>query len=313
MNDIEKRQNESFSVELISSFRQKYSNIKFISSLQLWLVVYFSIFLAVLTSILNSSAIMTFFGWSAVDISNYVALYCLLITFIDSLSLTKWIDEGKELAARLQEKFDCYVYSMPWNNILCEDEPSIESVHQLNKEFTSKPKNDINTLLDWYNPKVGSVELSRGVLLCQRMNLNWDKNLRETVNKRVQLLSAIWFVFLVTLSLVNGITLMSFIISVLVPFVPVFVFSYKLIQDNQRSIANLLRYKGELNKVWVESSGSNSIIIDQTMLRNIQNEIYIHRKSNRPISDKFYWKTKQENEDEALFAIDKLISNLQDN
>jgi len=37
----------------------------------------------------------------------------------------------------------------------------------------------------------------------------------------------------------------------------------------------------------------------------------MHRKSNRPISDKFYWKTKQENEDEAHFAIDKLISDLQ--
>ena len=311
MNDIEKRQNESFSVELISSFRQKYSDIKFISGLQLWLVVYFSIFLTVLTSILNSSAIMTFFGWSTVDISNYVALYCLLITFIDSLSLTKWIDEGKELAARLQEKFDCYVYSMPWNNILCDEEPSIESVHKLNKKFTSNLKNKVNKLLDWYNPKVATVELSRGVLLCQRMNLNWDKNLRDTVNRRVKLFTTIWFGLLVIMSLVNGITLMSFVISVLVPFVPVFAFSYKLIQDNQRSIANLLRYKGELNRVWTESINSSSQVIEQSMLRNIQNEIYIHRKSNRPISDKFYWKTKQDNEDEAQFSIDKLISDLQ--
>ena len=313
MNDIEKRQNESFSVELISSFRQKYSDVKFLSSVQLWFVVYISISLTVLTAILNSSTFMTYFGWNTVDISMFVALYCLLITFVDSLSLTKWIDEGKELAARLQEKFDCYVYSMFWNNILCDEEPSIEVVHQLNQRFLSKPKNDVSKLLDWYNPKVGSIELGRGVLLCQRMNLNWDKNLRETVNRRVQLLSAIWFVILVVLSLVNGITLMTFIISVLVPFVPVFVFSYKLVQDNKRSIANLLRYKGELNKVWAESTGSSSRVIDQSMLRNIQNEIYIHRKSNRPISDKFYWKTKQENEDEALFTIDKLISNLQDN
>ena len=313
MNDIEKRQNESFSVELISSFRQKYSDVKFLSSVRLWFVVYISISITVLTAILNSSTFMTYFGWNTVDISMFVALYCLLITFVDSLSLTKWIDEGKELAARLQEKFDCYVYSMFWNNILCDEEPSIEVVHQLNQRFLSKPKNDVSKLLDWYNPKVGSIELGRGVLLCQRMNLNWDKNLRETVNRRVQLLSAIWFVILVVLSLVNGITLMTFIISVLVPFVPVFVFSYKLVQDNKRSIANLLRYKGELNKVWAESTGSSSRVIDQSMLRNIQNEIYIHRKSNRPISDKFYWKTKQENEDEALFTIDKLISNLQDN
>jgi hypothetical protein len=311
MNDINNKQNENFSITLIASFRQKYTDVKRVAKLQLWLVVYFSVFLTVMGALLKNTALMQDLNFEPQDISLFIAMYCLLITFLDTLFFSKWIDDGKELAAKLQEKFDCYVYSMPWNGILCGDEPSIETIHKLNKKFLSNSKNKPNDLNDWYNTKVSSVDIEIGVLLCQRMSLNWDKNLRTSVNSRVTIFALLWFAVLFLLSVVNKWTVASFVIDVLIPFVPVFVFSHKLVKDNRASIDNLTRYKAELNNVWERSKDNTATCTILDDLRPIQNEIYTHRKMNRPVSDKFYWKTKHSNEDEAQFTIEQLISELE--
>jgi len=60
-------------------------------------------------ALLKNTALTQYLNFEPLDISPYIAMYCLLITFSDTLFLSKWIDGGKELAAKLQEKFDCYV------------------------------------------------------------------------------------------------------------------------------------------------------------------------------------------------------------
>ena len=84
--------------------------------------------------------------------------------------------------------------------------------------------------------------------------------------------------------------------------------SFFEISDNNKSIANLTRLKEVLESAWMDATGQGITI---AKLREVQNEIYQHRKTNRPISDRFYWKQKDEFEGDAQYSIEEMIAELE--
>lgn len=307
MNDIVDTQNQDTQKELLAAARQKYTEVKRTAKHQFYLAVCLPVFLTLLAATMKNTAIMQWAGISTYDISTWVALYCLCATFIDQIVFNRMIDNGKELAAQIQERFDTIVFSLPWNQVICGEKPSNEDVSQLLRRFKANPINKMEDLVDWYNPQIATLRKDRGILLSQRMNLYWDKSLREGANKQVIILTALWVGILVLGSLLYKLTLIDFIVAILIPVSPVVLFATKLVSDNRKSIATVSRVKGTIENSW-DNASQRGVEINE--LRAIQDRIFDHRKTNRPISDKLYWSKKSQYEDDAGYNIEKMIQEI---
>lgn len=306
-NDINCKQNQEQSIDMIAAFRQKYSDVKGLSLTQLFLSVWMPAILALIAITLKSSSITEQLGFSAVDISLYVSFYCVVIIFADLFLLTNLINEGKEVAARIQERFDTYVLDLPWNKTLAGAKPDMEDINILCRKFFESVENSKNNLVNWYNPKVSTVAHEKGVLLCQRMNLYWDKSLRESVNSRVKFVLIIWCLFILIIALYQDLSVGSLLLTAIIPLLPVLSYAARLIKENRTSIVTLTRLKDMLEEAW-DSAEKNALTIER--LREVQNEIYQHRKTNRPVSDRFYWKRKDKHEESSQYSIEKMIEEL---
>lgn len=306
-NDINYKQNQDQSIDMIAAFRQKYSDIKALGLIQLIISVWMPAILALIAITLKNSSITEQLGFSAVDISLYVSFYCVVTVFADLFLLTNLINEGKEVAAKIQERFDTYVLDLPWNKTLAGTKPDIEEINNLRRKFFQSVKNSKNNLVNWYNPKVSTVTHEKGVLLCQRMNLYWDKSLRESVNSRVKTMLIIWCFFLFSIALHQELAVSSLLLTAIIPLLPVLSYAARLIKDNKASIVTLTHLKASLEGAW-DNVKKDTLTID--ILREVQNEIYQHRKNNRPVSDRFYWKQKDAHEESSQYSIEKMISDL---
>jgi ABC-type multidrug transport system fused ATPase/permease subunit len=306
-NDISIKQNQETSISMIAAFRQKYADVKRLSFVQTVLSVWLPIFLVLLALALNSQKLTASLGIAQVDIAVYVSFYCVVIALTDLIIFSKFIEDGKELAAKIQERFDTNVLGLPWNSTLVGPKPDAEVIYRLKNDFLNNKQNKRNDLVDWYNPKVESVSHDVGVLLCQRMNLYWDKSLRQIVNDRVFIALVFWSIFTLTVALNQDLSLQTLFLSVICPLLPILSYSIKLIIDNKKSISTLSRLKDMLEEAFAEASSQK---LTNEKLREVQNEIYQHRKTNRPISDRFYWKLKSDYEDDAQYSIEQSIAQI---
>ncbi|ALS99773.1 S-4TM family putative pore-forming effector [Lacimicrobium alkaliphilum] len=307
-NDINRNQNIERSINMIAAFRQKYSEVKRLGFIQVLMSVWIPIFLALLALALKSQIITGMLGISHRDISVYVSIYCVFIALADLFLFNRLIDSGKELAAKIQEQFDTSVFGMPWNTTLAGIKPDDEIINSLKNKFYRVNSNKREHLTNWYNPKVADVDKNKGVLLCQRMNLYWDKAIRETVNERTLISLVCWCTFVLVVALIQDLSLQTFLLTAVCPLIPILIYSLKLITDNRKSITTLTRLKEVLESTWMDATNRHLTL---AKLREVQNEIYQHRKTNRPISDRFYWKRKDDFENDAQYSIEQMIDEIE--
>ncbi|WP_455580782.1 S-4TM family putative pore-forming effector, partial [Dysosmobacter sp.] len=85
----------------------------------------------------------------------------------------------KELAASIQQKFDIYVYTMPWDNrIFGKNKNLNQKIAEYSKKLLSNAK-EKQMLYNWYASPVDEKELYDGILSCQRENYSWDVGIRK--------------------------------------------------------------------------------------------------------------------------------------
>ncbi|MCF2948795.1 S-4TM family putative pore-forming effector [Paraglaciecola aquimarina] len=307
-NEINSMQNYDSSINMIAAFRQKYSDVKQLSFIQMLMSVWMPIVLALFALALKSQLIVGFLGIPQLDVTIYVSFYCIVIALADLFLFNSFIETGKELAAKIQELFDTNVLGLPWNITLAGPKPDGEVIYNLKNTFYKVKCNKREHLINWYNPKVANVSHNKAVLLCQRMNLYWDKSLRETVNQRVFISLLCWCVFIMIIALNHDLSLRTLLLTVICPLLPILSYSIKLISDNRKSISTMTRLKELLESAWADAANQELTI---EKLREVQNEIYQHRKTNRPISDRFYWKRKDDFEGDAEYSIEQMITDIE--
>ena len=116
-----------------------------------------------------------------------------------------------------------------------------------------------------------------------------------------------WCAFVLTVSINQDLSLRTLLLTVICPLLPILSYSIKLISDNRKSISTLSKLKDLLESALYEATNQGLTV---EKLREVQNEIYQHRKTNRPISDRFYWKRKSSYEDDAQYSIEQLIAQI---
>ena len=158
------RQQESDFYQLVAAQRQKYDDYK------LWR----GIWIAATTTLALGGTLL-------VAISNpftpIVALVSTMI-LIGEYSILRLIIEQRKEAARIQEKYDCELLRIPWNETFAQ-RPDTEGITAAaNKRIAKVDKKEEKGLREWYPKNSADRPLRKARILCQKVNLWWDSKLR---------------------------------------------------------------------------------------------------------------------------------------
>lgn len=277
-NVIVKRQNEEKCICYLAAQRQLYNEAKRLDNIEILFSVFLPLFFAALQSIIS--------GNTYLNATSYVLS---IVSMVISLLFGSYIDRKKEIAAEIQQHFDLYVYQMPWDNkLFCLQRNVTHVVAEKAKLLLKNPK-EHERLTNWYTTATETVDLKKGILMCQKENYNWDVNLR----KRFRRLSVIIIIILIILIFLIGIIKNETVVMLLCRFafiIPMLQWLFETVKQLNKDIKNL----EELDSL-ISSSEPKSM--DE--LHMIQSKIYIHRKSCYTIPNKFYDRYKNNDEDVA--------------
>ena len=307
-NGITNRQMFQNNLDRLTAQRVLYSSAKTVMGIQLILCVPVIILFSLSAQYLKSSCFVTQFNRPIIDISWIVAALGVSIALFDGLCLSPIIVKLKELAAKIQELFDCDVLHLDWNTIATGSKPNAEDIIE-NATKYKKIEPDFKSLQNWYARGIGEIELGVARILCQRSNIRWDIDLRKKVNVSLYILTTLTFIVLLLIGIIGEFNINKFIMVVIAPCLPIFQFSIRYVYFNKKAIVFLKNLKHEAEKAWNDASNSNlsNVQLEDTA-RKLQDMIYINRKTNPLIFDKIYslYKSKQENS--MNYSCDQMIS-----
>ncbi len=115
-NGINQRQNEEKCVAMLAAQRQLYNDAKKLD----WT----STVLSVLIPFLLSCILLFVSKDSPVGVISYIVS---IVSMIFSFCVSGHIKNEKRMAAFIQQKFDTYVYTMPWNRRIFGDDKNVSS------------------------------------------------------------------------------------------------------------------------------------------------------------------------------------------
>ncbi len=277
-NGIVERQNEEKSIYYLAAQRQLYNEVKKMDCIG----ILFSIVLP-----------LGFVGLQFI-ISDYTYLNTLsyilsIVSMFVSLLGGCYIEDKKKTAAEIQQYFDLYVYQMPWDNKLFGLKRNISNIVAEKAKVLLKNPKEHEQLTNWYTTVAGTVDLKKGISMCQKENYNWDVNLRKRF-RRLSITSIIRLTVLIFLiGIVNNETV-AMLLYRLAFVIPMFQWLGKTVIQLNKDIKNL----EELDDLI-----SSSELPSMDKLQEIQSKIYIQRKSCYTIPNKFYDRYKNNDEDVA--------------
>lgn len=277
-NGILTRQNEENSIAMLAAQRQLYRDAKWFNTLFIAFSVWIPFSLAVILLIVPENV-----KWQYA--SYIISIGSMAFSFV----VDKWIDEKKELAAFIQQKFDVYVYLMPWNDRIFGQNRNVNhKIVENSKKILSKQE-EKDSLYNWYTPAIDNKNLLEGILFCQKENYWWDVGLR----KRFRTISILMIIVLGMTVFMMGLLNNESVAQLLGRFA----FVVPMINW-------LLNTVKQLNKDIKSLNALDDIINDnkdKTMdgLQDIQRMIFEHRKGCYPIPDFIYKLFKDNDEDKA--------------
>ena len=286
MNRITQRQNEIKFIEYLKAQRVVYSQCKIY---QVFDVV--SVLMAIVLPII---------GMLNNNIVNYLGAFGVLWTII-YLITENYRKRKTEQGAKIQEQFDTELFEIPWNNILCKNKVNSDTQVDLATKYKG------NDLTNWYSLEVNSsVPKPIAIILCQRINFSWELKQRKRYVAFLLLLLVTYYGLFVVVFICKNIGFYD----ILLLIAPSLSFLIYCVQ-NSLSLKNHIKSKNEtleqIDKI-LDKYSENKEIPNESVLRQIQDVIYIERTVPEKIPDWFYKLSKSSNENRTDSIIKSLIS-----
>lgn len=278
-NDVNKRQNEAFSIDMLSAQRHYYSVAKWV----VYATVFFCVIVVASLSILNKV-------YSNEILRNTVLAYSI-IAFVLNGILTNKRNKLQILAARIQQMFDVRLFKLTWDNALCGTEPSVEDVERGKQERQEG-------LNDWYKDVPDDLPLDAITLVCLRMNVAYDQNMKRKLN------TLIYIVFFVVVFAIIGVsfqrTIWEMALYTLVPMLPVVKFFLDVKRRIDSDKERLIRLDVRINTLM--KNAIQGMGIDSAELQNINNLIFEHRRTSPLVPDWLYDLLRDREEKTAQYS-----------
>ena len=271
---IQEKQNLPESIAKLAAQRNLYRSAKLMRNVDILLALG-SVLLSVLGVIIN------------VDELSHVVNFVIAVTWFVSQCIIKDHElRLKTEAATIQEDFDCTVLDLPWSEHKNIRRPTSDRIRQL--ESIEKTRQETNRLTDWYPPKAIPNDPTLATLHCQKLNCWWDAVLREKWNTTLKWSFGTIFVVGVGLAVQSGITVARLTL-LAVSALRVLAWVFGEIKAQNSTIRRTKSLHDTVTTTYEAASNfSSRRTVCLSDLRNIQNEILDHRRSNPPVPDWFY-------------------------
>jgi hypothetical protein len=277
--NIQQRQNESKSIAKLAAQRLLYWRAKAARDVGICMVGILGL-LALTATVIDSA-----------EFSYAVTLAALFFWFIDQFVIKELENKFKTEAAIVQEAFDCYVLDLAWPEHKRIKEPTPDRIKELAAEAGKYPKLT-NKLEDWYPPSSLPGDALLAKAHCQRTNSWWDASLRRRWLSKLKILFWIFIAAAVLLAIITGITVAKLVVLVSV--------SLRILAWG---ISELRIQHSAIERVdgihRILSGFSDAKPPEEHQIRNLQDEIFEHRRSNSPVPDWFYWLNRNAQEEIA--------------
>lgn len=291
---IIERENKKASIEKLAAQREIYSQAK--------VLFIFQTLISVLLFVILSFSQLIF---KSIDFTLTIATVSLMVLIVN-YGLERRISYLKELAAKVQELFDTYVLQLKWNNILCLDKPEYDVVHKYFQKH--KKGKDFSQFANWYEPEIQKVKEDVAKLICQKTNCNYDKDIRVKYNSIIIWIGTIAMSLIVVFAVFSEQTLAKLILTVFFPTIPILQWTYMNINSNKKSIVILEELNSLINLEW--NKAKNGEVIENSTLRQIQDGIFLSRKSNPLVPDFIYEKMRDKLEVQTYYSVSQLVDEI---
>ena len=299
---IIEKENLQVNIERLAAQRELYSLGKTYFNLQLIFNVLITVLLLVVGLLLNH--------FCKIKIDWIRTFYAFTILLIDNLVITALINQLRQKASSVQEMFDCDVLNIEWNKILVGEKPHNEDVNKFYKKHLSRVK-DLSNLKNWYAISIGEIKTNAAKLICQRSNFYYDFALRNYFIRWVIGIAVTLLIIIVLSSCLNDVSVRTLFISGLFPYLPILSMALKLYNEHTTSIKNLESLKSAINSAW--SNLLKKEVVSEQTIRQIQDRIFLNRKSNPLIPDKMYNKLRSNLEEQMYYSVSLLVEEYKKN
>ena len=277
-NGIASRQNEDNSIAMLAAQRQLYRDAKKCNTVLVALSVWIPFALSVILLFIPENT-----EW------RYASYILSIVSMVFSFAIDKYIEQKKQLAAFIQQKFDVYVYEMPWDKRIFGRDKNVDHEIATHSKKILNNQQEQKQLKDWYTPGVDKKNAIDGILACQRENLEWDVGLR----KRFKFVSITLIIILFAAIFAMGLWKNERIIELLwrVAFItPMLKWLLDTIKKLNKDISTLQELDNDIN---------NNETKTMEDLQDIQKVIFQHRKGCYAIPECIYNMFKDNDEDRA--------------
>lgn len=277
-NGIVTRQNEDNSIAMLAAQRQLYRDAKKYNTVSVALSVWIPFGLSVILWLIPTNT-----EW------RYASYILSIVSMAFGFVIDKYIEEKKQLAAFIQQKFDVYVYEMPWDKrIFGKDKNVAHEIATYSKKILSNPK-EKEQLKDWYTHGVDEKNIIDGILACQRENLGWDVGLRKRFKFASIALIIILFIVIFAMGLWKNERIIELLLR-LAFIAPMLKWLLDTIKKLDKDISTLQELDGDIN---------NNETKTMEDLQDIQKVIFYHRKGCYAIPECIYNRFRDNDEDRA--------------
>lgn len=278
---IAERQNEQENLRLLAAQRQLYSEEK--KRTGIWYV--FSLFVAV--SFLAASVLpfLKFF--------EPLVAFVVLVMMLVELAMLPQIRQPRNIAAIIQEQFDCDVFDLEWNDALA-DKPDPKVIEEAVQRFDKRKNRDQEwkRLENWYeNPIIYTAPIHVARIACMKENIQWDSGQRREWVRWVIGITAAFVILFVGLGVREDWTLKQYFTGYFLLLIPLYV----AIRDHVVRHLEANKQLDHLNSVIeflsrdaLRETADAAEIVRRT--RYLQTEICHHRMEGVPVIDWFYKK-----------------------
>lgn len=220
----------------------------------------------------------------------WAALYGIAISIIDVSLIEKKLLEWKTESAKIQERFDCNILELAWNEIKVGGRPEREKISEAAELYG--PERD-NKFKDWYPRILGLLPQHLARLVCLRESNWWPTEVRR------RYLSWLWvaFIALIALAVVAGVaarvSMDAFILAVVAPISPTLLWFVRELRKQTETTTKLGKLLETIEDIWdktlkrapteEQQAEKARQLQDETKARQLQDETYDFRCSYQPI------------------------------
>lgn len=266
-NGIDIRQNEEKSIAMLAAQRQLYSDAKNYAYASIFLSLVIPFCISILLNFLNNK--------QGLQIASYAAS---IVSMVASLIMSSKVKHKKEMAAYIQQKFDVYVYQMPWDKHLFGKNKNVDcEIVKYSEKITSNIE-EKKRLLNWYTKPATQKPIHEGIISCQRENYLWDYELRRRTRNFGIGIVAILIILVFAIGILNeeSVTTLLWRLAFVVPMVQ---WSLEMVKSLNEDMQRLEKLAEKIN---------SSEDKDMEELQEIQRDLYEHRKDCYTIPDIIY-------------------------